>query len=274
MQESYLKINGSENMFIHHNKLKPEARTLLFVHGLGDSGLSFEDAFKHNKLADRFNIVVPELIGYGRSSSAASIERYRFDSHIERLWQLIDTFNLQHIILAGHSMGGDITTLMCQDNRGGRIEKYISIEGDITQHELFVSSKVVKAESEGNPESWFYNDFMHKTIFKAMGRQRSGRLYFASLNYCRLEAVLQNSQELVDRNTRLEGEFTSEIGQVYLSLDIPRVFCYGTKSLSNETLNFLKQNKMPARAFEGAGHSLMVDSSDEFYEFVQEFASM
>lgn len=271
MQESYLKISDCEYMYVRHNRLKPETRTILFVHGLGDSGLSFEDVFKHKKLSDSFNIVVPDLIGYGRSSGAAA-PRYSFASHIERLRHLIDSFKLNHIILAGHSMGGDITTLMCQDNRSGLIKKYINIEGDVTQHELFVSSKVVEAFSEGKLEAWFYDNFMYRTIFKAMGRQMSGRLYFASLNYCRLEAVLENSRELVERNTKLPGEFASEIGQIYLSLDVPRVFCYGTKSLSNETLRFLTQNNMPVRAFEDAGHSLMVDSSDEFYEFVREFA--
>lgn len=272
MLETYLEISADERMYVRHNKINAVGPSLMFVHGLGDSGLSFEDAFKYKKLAGSYNIIVPDLIGYGRSSGAAESAGYKFDAHIGRLWKLIDEFGLSHIILLGHSMGGDITALMCQNDFKGRIEKYINIEGDVTQHELFISSKVVKAYNNGVLEKWFYNDFMQEVVFKNLGKRKSGRLHFASLNFCRLEALLENSQELVERNTKLQGEYKSEIGQAYLTLKIPRVFCYGTESLSAETLHFLQKHNMQLHAFPGAGHSLMVDSAEEFYGFVHEFA--
>lgn len=269
MQEEYLNT-GDEILYYRHNEINPDRLALIFIHGLGDSGLSFEYAFKYKKLRN-FNIIIPDLIGYGRSSGAASQERYRFKAHIERLWFLIEHLKLERVVLLGHSMGGDITTLMCHENRNGVFEKYINIEGDVTQHDLFISSRAVKAHDEGNYDDWFYNHFMHRLIFEKLGHQMISRLYFASLNYCRLDAFLENSKELVERNTRLDGEFKSEIGEVYCKLGIPRVFCYGTLSCSNETLKYLKKNNMQVRAFEGAGHSPMVDSADEFYEFVTHY---
>ena len=272
MNESYFIID-KEFMFYRHNDLRPGRPLLLFVHGLGDSGLSYEDVFTYPELNDHYNIVAPDLIGYGRSSKASNPERYRFDDHINRLWALIGHLNADSIILLGHSMGGDITTLMCHENRDSVIKKYINIEGDVTQNELFISSKAVEADRKGQFDHWFENVLKYRTIFKKLGHLRSSRLYFSSLNFCRKEAFLQNARELVERNTCLDSEFKSEIGEIYRNLDLPRVFCYGGKSCSKETIDFLKQHKMKVKGFKDAGHAVMVDAKEEFYRFVTEFIS-
>jgi pimeloyl-ACP methyl ester carboxylesterase len=270
MNESYLSIDN-EIMFYRHNDLCSGRPLLLFVHGLGDSGLSYEDVFSYARLADQYNIVVPDLIGYGRSSQASAPERYSFAAHIERLWRLIEQLEADNIILLGHSMGGDITTLMCRENRGGAIKKYINMEGDVTQHELFISSKAVDAERRGRFDKWFEDVLKYRTMFRKLGHLRSSRLYFASLNFCRKEAFVRNARELVDLNTCLDGEFTSKIGEIYCQLDITRIFCYGGQSCSEETLSFLKQRKMKVKGFAEAGHSVMVDASADFYHFVADF---
>ncbi|MCP4581795.1 MAG: alpha/beta hydrolase [candidate division Zixibacteria bacterium] len=269
MDERYLKLDN-ELMYIRHNGIKPGRRSLLFVHGLGDSGLSFEDVFKYGQL-DSFNIIVPDLIGYGKSSQASSENGYCYEAHLQRLWRLINEYRLDNIILLGHSMGGDLTTLLCQADTDGLIKKYINIEGDVTQFDLFLSGKAIEADREGVFEKWFFNDLMRDKIFFSSQRIRSLRLYYAGLNFCRPEAFLANAKELVARNSSLAGPYKSEIGEIYCSLSNPRVFCYGTKSLSNETLAFLKENNMEVQAFEGAGHSPMVDKSEEFYEFLYNY---
>ncbi len=269
MNESYIRIDD-EHIFLRHTELNPNRPSLLFIHGLGDSGISYADAFEYEFLSD-YNIVVPDLVGYGRSSKASSLERYHYSVHIERLWKVIEILNLSNIILLGHSMGGDLSTLMCRENHGGSIKKYINIEGDITQYDLFISGRAVEAYNKGEFDDWFENHFKYELIFRKFGNKLSSRLYFASLNFCRPEAFLENSKELVARNTGLDGEFKSEIGKIYSELDIPRIYCYGTISCSKRTLKFLEQNDLATRKFENAGHSLMVDSSEEFYAFLSEF---
>jgi hypothetical protein len=49
------------------------------------------------------------------------------------------------------------------------------------------------------------------------------------------------------------------------------VFCYGTKSLKSRTIRFLKEQQLRCKAFEGAGHWLMIDNKDEFYDFLYNF---
>ena len=73
MSESLLEL-GNEYMHVRHGEISQTRASLLFVHGLGDSGLNFEDVFRNERFSD-FNVVVPDLVGYGRSSRASSKDK-------------------------------------------------------------------------------------------------------------------------------------------------------------------------------------------------------
>lgn len=269
MREDYLRIDD-KLLFCRHNGVDPKRVSILFVHGLGDSGLSFEDPFRDDRFG-QFNLIVLDLIGYGRSSGAADIGDYGYEAHVGRLWRLIKELGLKELIVVGHSMGGDLTTLLCSSDKHKIIKKYVSIEGDVTQYDLTISRAAVKAHDKGRFEKWFENDFKEKLVWGKLGELRSGRLYYVGVSMCRREAFLANALELVRRNTSLDGKFKSEIGQIFLSLKIPKLFCYGAKSLARSTLKFLEENNIPKRGFEGAGHCPMTDASDEFYDYLYQY---
>ncbi len=269
MIDEYFEID-KKTMYCRHNGINPGRTSLLFVHGLGDSGLSFEDPFEDNRF-DGFNLVVPDLIGYGRSSGSGDPGDYSYDSQLQRLWALINELELKELIVVGHSMGGDLTTLLCASDKEKIIKKYINIEGDVTQYDLTISRAAVKAFERGNFEHWYENDFKQKLVYEKLGNDRSGRIYYASLAFCRKEAFLDNARELVRRNTSLEGKFKSEIGRIFVSLEIPKVFCYGTKSLARSSLRFLNENSIKTKGFEGIGHCPMTDCSAEFYDYVYQY---
>jgi len=267
-EESYHLVGG-ETMFFRLRSLGTARPTLLFVHGLGDSGLVFEDVFRFDQFSD-FNVVIPDLIGYGRSSAAADDKGYGFDAHQVRLWNLIEHLEPGQVYLVAHSMGADIATLMCQSDRQGIIRKLVCVESDITQHEMFLSRKASEADQRGKYAVWF-DGIRGEIGYRLLRGDRSGRLYYSSLQFCRPEAFRQDSIDLVKRASALPGAYRSEIGQAYCRLRIPRVFCYGTKSLSRESLEFLSRHQLGARAFQGAKHSPMTDQPEEFYPFLYDF---
>ena len=85
MHESYVNVNGGQ-LYVRHTEIDQTKKTVLFLHGLGESGLSFSEAFEEFD-PDDYNIVVPDLLGYGRSS-AANGDDYSFEAQLERIWQL------------------------------------------------------------------------------------------------------------------------------------------------------------------------------------------
>ncbi|MFC1859856.1 alpha/beta fold hydrolase [Thermodesulfobacteriota bacterium] len=270
-KESYLKIEN-DYLFYRRGEILPGRKTLLFVHGLGESGLCFREVFEDNRFS-AFNLIVPDLIGYGRSSKSAG-GNYSFRFQISRLSKLVNRLEIEELILVGHSMGGDITTLFCREGPENIIKGYVNVEGDITQFDVFISNHAVAAYKENRFYEWFYNDFMNNRIYRTLGnRYPSARRYYASLSFCRFEAFLSNAREVIKRNTLLEGRFKSEIGEIYSKLTLPRVYCYGTESVPEETLSFLETKGLRSKAFKGAGHWLMIDKAAEFYDFLHSFVS-
>ena len=268
MNETYFKIDH-ENMYVRHSKIIPDQMTLLFIHGLGDSGLTFEPVLFDRRFAE-FNIVIPDLVGYGRSSSSHKPGAYTFDAHLKRLWNLVKTKGLYQLIVIGHSMGGDIATLLCESDAMSLIKKFVNIEGTLTQHDLFLSSRAAIAHQQGRFDQWFRQELM-KEIFEEYGKDQSGRDYYANIRYSRPQAYRENAQELVERNTALPGDYQSEIGKIYCNLTVPKVFCYGTENISTETLTYIKKNDLRTQAFPQTGHCPMTDAADEFYTFLHDF---
>jgi pimeloyl-ACP methyl ester carboxylesterase len=275
MLESIFQLEGmKEYMFLRHNEINLGKTTLLFVHGLGESGLCFKEVFQYEQFGE-FNVMVPDLVGYGRSSKASD-GNYSFDVQVNRLQRLMTDKLYGDIIVIGHSLGGDLGTLLCADDQDGRIKAFVNVEGDLTQGETFISSQAVDAHEDGDFLRWFDEDFKMWKVLKDWGkRYDSCRRYYASLQFCRTEAFLQNAQELVKENTALEGEFKSKIGETYCDLSIKKIFCYGKKSIKpvSLTLKYIKNKNLELKTFSGAFHWVMIDQAEKFYPFLYEFAS-
>src|SRR5258708_1844338 len=87
-------------IFVRRTVLNPQRPTLLFIHGLGESGLCFTEAFEQPALQG-YNLVAPDNVGYGRSSSAANGD-YSFETQIHRLKALLCALELKDVTLVGH----------------------------------------------------------------------------------------------------------------------------------------------------------------------------
>lgn len=273
MKETYLSIDGN-TIYLRHSEMKPGSPALLFIHGLGDSGLAFEEVFHREQFND-FNILIPDLTGYGRSSSS---DDYSFKSQVRQLWQIIGIMeeksgvSLNHIIVIGHSMGGIHAVMMCDSDSAGRIKKLILVEGSITQYGSYVSYKVMEIVERGGFDHWFKDVFVSNAIGKnLLKKYPSCAHYYASLLFCRKSAFLQNALEIGKVRLSLEGKWKNLAGEIYRNLTIPRIYCYGKDSMCRETGEFLKEYNLQSREFDTGCHFVMSDKKDEFYNFLQEF---
>lgn len=81
-----------------------------------------------------------------------------------------------------------------------------------------------------------------------------------------------DAKELLARNTAIPRPYQSEIGEMYSSITILKVFCYGTENLSEGTLAYIRKKGLRARAFADSGHCPMTDQAREFYSFLYQFS--
>jgi len=269
VHESILRVKDGW-LFVRHRDLQRSRPVLLFIHGLGESGLCFKEAFE-SAFMKGFRIVAPDMMGYGRSSRSRT-EDYGMASQIRRLWRLADLLEINSFYVVGHSLGGDIGTFMASSDTRRRIKGLVNSEGDLTPHDIFFSNKVVTAAQSGNFSEWFEKEFKEEIVLKAWGgKWASCRRYYASLQFARPEAFLANAKEMYEKNQPLAGRLECVTGRTYADLKIPKVFCWGSESLAKGSLEFLESASLKHRKFEPAFHWPMIDQADQFYAFLADF---
>jgi pimeloyl-ACP methyl ester carboxylesterase len=81
----------------------PNGRTAMLLHGNNFGGFYFKviiDALTK----EGFRVVVPDQIGYGRSSKP--IAPYNFNSQVRNTWLILQHEKIEKVAVIGHSMGG------------------------------------------------------------------------------------------------------------------------------------------------------------------------
>jgi pimeloyl-ACP methyl ester carboxylesterase len=273
-RESLLPLED-EWIFFRHSELRPDRPSLVFIHGLGESGLCFREAFAHPRLR-RYNLVAPDNVGYGRSSPAHNGD-YSFDAQLNRLQELVDRLQLSDVTLIGHSLGGILATLWCLADPPLSPRRLVNIEGSVTQDHTIISKLAHAAFLDcGNDFSrwrqWFEIELMAKLVFDQLGPGwESCRRYYASLWFSRPEAFLANALETYQRTRATSGNGINEIGAAYRSVTIPKIYYWGQGSLPEASHRLLTSAGLSHRGFPGANHWVMIDVAEEFYAALADF---
>lgn len=269
MKEFYFQSHN-ECLFLASSEITSQKVTLLFVHGLGDSSISYMPYLDMDTLSE-FNILIPDLLGYGRSSSS---DDYSFEHQVNGIVNQILNLesslqiDLNNIVLIAHSMGSIHATLLCESILKNRIKAFVNVEGSITQYGSFISETVMGI-AENNRMSWFDN--FKQSIYPEGIKTLSMRSYYASLLFCQPQAFIQNAIEMRELSIALHNEFSSIMGERYADLSLPKIYCYGD-SLAKETLKFLDQNQLEKKYFPSPNHFLMSECKAQFSLFLRAYA--
>lgn len=176
--------------------------TIIFIHGLG----SYIPAWKKNieELSKTYRCIAIDLPGYGKSSKNPHSGLMSF--YAKTVAEFIDNLNLRKVILAGHSMGGQIS-IVAALHYPNKIEKLILV--DPAGFELFhpgqrlwfkdiMTPNLVRLTSveaiETNLASNFYN--MPKGAMFMIEDRIAMRTAYDFENYC--YAVSQSVAGMVD----------------------------------------------------------------------------
>ena len=162
---------GGDSVFVRHSSLCPGRPTVLLLHGLGDSSLAFDEAFSRNECLD-FDVVAPDLPGHG-CSPAARDGLYTLEALASRLGALIKAMDLQRLTVVGHSLSGDIATVLASHDHSGRIDCLVNVEGTLTPADLFICNRAAEAAAGGFGAfaEWFRERFCEETVFEGWARE-------------------------------------------------------------------------------------------------------
>ncbi len=229
------------------------AGTLLFVHGLGESGLCFEHLLEHLGLSD-WNMLVPDLPGYG--CSPWTTEPLSLTAHADHLASWLRKTGRGPVVVVGHSMGGVVGLLLCE-RHPELIRAIVDVDGNISLADCGFSSQAAAYTIKDFMRAGF--DRLREIVFRAGRDDRAQRGYYVSLRLCDPRLYHQNSAELVAISSQ------EELAKRLVDLSAPSLYMAGSPNgVSEHSRRLLDEARVNWCAIQPAGHWPFIDQPDNF----------
>lgn len=231
----------------------PQRGTLVWIHGLGESGLTFEGLLASPRLA-AWRQVAPDLPGYGKTPWRD--EPLTIEEHAALVAEWIGATAGQPLVIAGHSMGGAIGISVCE-RLGNRVSGFVNVEGNLSFADCHFSSRA----AAHSPAAFLAGELERilDGVYRDGLRDEALRTYYPSLRICDPRAFHRNSVELVElsRAERLAERMAALEAALLYVLGDPR----GTGAHSRRLLDLAG---VPWRAVANAGHWPFLDQPAAF----------
>lgn len=101
-EPNYIMINDVRMHYVDEG----EGETILCLHG--EPSWSFLYRKMITPLSEKYRVIAPDFVGFGRSDKYANEEDYTFQMHVSKLTKFIERLNLQDITLVVQDWGGMI----------------------------------------------------------------------------------------------------------------------------------------------------------------------
>src|SRR3954467_4543763 len=77
---------------------------ILLIHGIGDNSTTWSTV--QTKLAQRFTVIAPDLLGHGKSDKPRA--DYSVAAYANGMRDLLSVLDIERVTLVGHSLGGGV----------------------------------------------------------------------------------------------------------------------------------------------------------------------
>ena len=124
---------------------------LLWIHGLGESGLCFEAIIAHPRLQGRRHLV-PDLPGYGRSTPKTPSQS--FAAVADHLAAWLAARGEEPAVVIGHSLGG-VLALVLAERHPSRVARVVDVDGNKSPGDCVYSGRALAWSAEEFARSGF-----------------------------------------------------------------------------------------------------------------------
>lgn len=234
--------------------------TLVFIHGLGESGLCFEHILDH-PLLDLWTRVAPELPGYGnapRPQRALSLNELA-----DALVQSVEKHLRAPVVLAGHSLGA-VVALRVAERYPGLAHGLVDIDGNKSEGDCSFSRQAVAMDEQAFVDGGF--NALCERVRATGAHDRALRGYYQSMRVCDPCSFYRHAAELVElsRNEQLAARLAA--------LPIAKLCLAGSPGgLCARSLELLRQAGVPTIELPASGHWPFIDQPGAFAAALTQF---
>jgi len=246
-----------EGVFLRTRKNDNSLAHIWFLHGFGESGLSFKEVFS-SELVESYSLFVPDLPGFGVSPPQP--EKMSLEGAIEVTLSLIKVLSRNKaVLLVGHSLGSVVATQVAR-NLGETVKGVFSIEGNLTRSDGYFSAQAANFQQADA----FYRYFLN-LIYKRAENSEVHQRYLASVRFASPEAMMAWGRS----SARLGG--SGRHGLDFVSLTCQKTYYWSMESTPKETQDFIVKYNIPNRQYTDAGHWPMIETPDKCYSAINRF---
>jgi pimeloyl-ACP methyl ester carboxylesterase len=240
-----------------HLRERPGTPTLLWLHGLGESGRCFEAIAAHPALAGA-GALIPDLPGYGRSERPST--PLPLSAIADHLAGWLGERGAPPVVVVGHSMGGVIGVHLAE-RHPARVSRLVNVDGNVSLGDCTYSGRAAAFDDAAFAARGFA-EMVAYVDDRAIG-DAAHRSYAVSIRLADPAAFLLHARELVAESEPQEGLMPMP-GRL-AALTVPVTYIAGAPGgACPRSRELLDAAGIPTIAIEPAGHWPYVDQPDAF----------
>jgi len=264
MPEMLIRHAVEHGMFFRDRRPAESHGCLLYIHGLGESGLCFEHLLSHPGLSG-WRQLVPDLPGYGRSPWLAQpLDLAAQADHLAHWLRTGATVaDIGPLVVVGHSQGG-IDGLLLAERHPDLVAGLVDVDGNKCREDCVFSGRAAEYSERAFLTSGF--DRLRETVHRRGRTDPAQRGYYVSLRLADPLTYHRNSVELLARSDA--GDLAGRLAA------LPMPFCYiagvpnGASERSHELLEAAGIDYI---RIEPSGHWPFIDQPDAFVDELNRF---
>ncbi|MEZ0049500.1 pimeloyl-ACP methyl ester carboxylesterase [Mycobacterium sp. MAA66] len=272
----YRTIHGYRRAF----RVAGSGPAVLLIHGIGDNSTTWSTV--QTKLAQRFTVIAPDLLGHGKSDKPRA--DYSVAAYANGIRDLLSVLDVERVTVVGHSLGGGVAMQFAYQFPQ-LVERLILVGAGGVTKDVNIALRIASLPL-GTEALALLRIPLVLPALQTVGR--IGGTIFGSTGMGRdLPDMLRILTDLPEptassafaRTLRAvvdwRGQVVTMLDRCYLTESIPVQLVWGSKdSVIPVTHAHLAQSAMPGsqlEIFDSSGHFPFHDDPERFVEVVEKF---
>ncbi len=253
---------------------------LLLIHGIGDNSTTWTPV--HSRLARRFTVIAPDLLGHGLSDKPRA--DYSVAAYANGMRDLLSVLDVDKVTVVGHSLGGGVAMQFAYQFPQ-LLERLILVGAGGVTKDVNIALRLASLPGGGEALGLLRLPLV-APVLQTAGRLLGGALGSTGLgrdipNMLRILADLPEptASAAFTRTLRAvvdwRGQVVTMLDRCYLTESVPVQLIWGEQDavipVSHAMMAHAAMPGSRLEIFEGSGHFPFHDDPDRFIELVERF---
>jgi pimeloyl-ACP methyl ester carboxylesterase len=258
-------------------RMAGEGPAVLLIHGMAGSSRTWTPVMR--RLADRFTVIAPDLLGHGASAKPRG--DYSLGAHASGVRDLLGVLGIERATLVGQSLGGGIAMQLAYQHPELCERLVLAGSGGLGREVSGVLRLLALPGAEYVMPAFFprfvrrqgdaFSGFLRGLGIRAPHLAEAWRAYASLTDPESRDAFVRTLRAVIDAG----GQSVSAVDRLYLAAAVPSLILWGARDRIIPVEHARQAHeRMPGsrlEIFEQAGHFLHAEEPERFADVLADF---